>query len=712
MDTQGAEFTIKDIGPILIRRRWLMLACLVMCVLTGWIITLRSPRVYAATSKLLFNRPSYAVLISDTSPTAPTVEDKATQVYLLKSKEVATMAQKRLEARQIDVSASQISNALKIADVENTDVIELKAEHTDPVLCASISNAAAEAFVSYKRGVRQENVGTGIGVLSDQLRVAEENLRRAEQKLSDYKSQNRVVRPEKQAENALEQITKLESGIALSEADLEQSRRKAQVLQAQLQSQTEALGSGTLLNFDVISELRKQLTNVEVEILTAEQKYTDKYPGVLPALRAQRDELKRRLEAEVTSIVQSKAGSPEKQSGLADAYAAAEVESVGFAARVTVQKDMLREVNRKLYELPEKERELTRLMRASDVAETIYTNLLSNLEKARVDRTRNTDSVVIAERASPADPKKPIRPNRKRNLLTSILVGLAVGVFGAFLMEHLDDTVRTSEDIKRYLDLPVLGQIPALSDGYRLVREMHPKSPVSEAYRTLRSNVSFVSIDDPIRTLVITSASVSEGKSMTAANLALTMALEGKEVLLVDTDLRHPTQHELFGLDGEAGFTDVLTGKMSLADATVTIPGTTLSVVPCGGLPPNPSELLASEKMGEIVAEMIERWDMVVFDTPPCTLVADAVILAARCDAVVQVIDAESGARQAAIDAKEALSTARARLLGTVLNRAGGTGGRYYYYYHYEGYPRQQLPKPKFMKTKNGNGGGSGSQEE
>jgi len=138
MDTQGAEFTIKDIGPILIRRRWLMLACLVMCVLTGWIITLRSPRVYAATSKLLFNRPSYAVLISDTSPTAPTVEDKATQVYLLKSKEVATMAQKRLEARQIDVSASQISNALKIADVENTDVIELKAEHTDPVLCASI----------------------------------------------------------------------------------------------------------------------------------------------------------------------------------------------------------------------------------------------------------------------------------------------------------------------------------------------------------------------------------------------------------------------------------------------------------------------------------------------------------------------------------------------------------------------------------------------
>ena len=208
-------------------------------------------------------------------------------------------------------------------------------------------------------------------------------------------------------------------------------------------------------------------------------------------------------------------------------------------------------------------------------------------------------------------------------------VGLAVGVFGAFLMEHLDDTVRTSEDIKRYLDLPVLGQIPALSDGYRLVREMHPKSPVAEAYRTLRSNVSFVSIDDPIRTLVITSASVSEGKSMTAANLALTMALDGKDVLLVDTDLRHPTQHELFGLDGEAGFTDVLTGKMSLADATVTIPGTTLSVVPCGGLPPNPSELLASEKMGEVVGEMISRYDMVIFDTPPCTLVAAAVILAA-----------------------------------------------------------------------------------
>ena len=710
MDTQGAEFTIKDIGPILIRRRWLMLACLVMCVLTGWIITLRSPRIYAATSKLLFNRPSYAVLLSDTSPTAPTIEDKATQVYLLKSKEVATMAQKRLEARQIDVSASQISNALKIADVENTDVIELRAEHTDPVLCASISNAAAEAFVSYKRGVRQENVGTGIGVLTDQLRVAEQNLRRAEQKLSEYKSQNRVVRPDKQAENALNQIAALDSAIALTEASLEEARQRSSVLRAQFEQQTRALGTGSLLNFDVISDLREKLTAKELEILTAEQKYTDRYPGVLPSLRAERDELKRRLEAEVTSIVQSKAGSPEKQSNLGDEYAKAETEALGLDAKLRVQKGLLRDVNLTLLELPEKERELTRLMRASDVAETIYTNLLSNLEKARVDRTRNTDSVVIAERASPAYPKKPVRPNRKRNLLTSILVGLAVGVFGAFLMEHLDDTVRTSEDIKRYLDLPVLGQIPALSDGYRLVREMHPKSPVSEAYRTLRSNVSFVSIDDPIRTLVITSASVSEGKSMTAANLALTMALEGKEVLLVDTDLRHPTQHELFGLDGEAGFTDVLTGKMSLADATVTIPGTTLSVVPCGGLPPNPSELLASEKMGEVVGEMISRYDMVIFDTPPCTLVADAVILAARCDAVVQVIDAESAARQAAIDAKEALSTARARLLGAVLNRAGGTGGRYYYYYHYEDYPRQQLPRPNFMKPKNG--GDSGKPEE
>lgn len=706
MDAQAAEFTIKDIGPILVRRRWLILACLAACVLTGWIITIRSPRIYAATSKLLFNRPSYAVLISDTSPTAPTIEDKATQVYLLKSREVAVLAQKYLEQQQIDVSASQVSSAVKIADIENTDVIELKAEHTDPVLCASIANAAADSFVAYKRGVRQESVGTGIGVLSDQLTLAESNLRKAEQRLADFKRANRVFKPDKQAENALTQITTLESAVALTEASLQEARGRASVLRSQFRHQTQALGSGNVLSFGVIADLREKLAAKELELLTAERKYTDRFPGVLPGLRAERDELKRRLQSEITSIVQSKSGSPEKQSSLADEYAKAETESLGLEAKLRVQKELLTGVNLSLLELPAKERELTRLTRAATVAEQIYTNLLSNLEKARVDRTRNNDSVIVAERATPADPKKPVRPNRMRNLLVSILVGLAVGVFGAFLMEHLDDTVRTSEDVKRYLSMPVLGQIPPLSDGHRLVREMHPKSPVAEAYRTLRSNVSFVSIDDPIRTLVITSASISEGKSMTAANLALTMALEGKQVVLVDTDLRHPTQHELFGLDGEAGFTDVLTGGLSLQDAAVRIQDTTLSVIPCGGLPPNPSELLASQKMGEIVQEMVSRWDLIIFDTPPCTLVADAVILAARCDAVLQVIDAESAARQAAMDAKEALCTARARLLGAVLNRAGGSGGRYYYYYHYEDYPRQQLPRPSFLRPRNGNGAG------
>lgn len=709
METQATEFTIKDIGPLFARRKWVVIACLLLCIVVSWIITIRSPKIYAASSKLLFNRPSYAILLSDTSPTAPTVEDKATQVYLLQSSEVSKRAEQILQKEQVDISAQQIAGALKVSDVENTDVIVLTAEHSDPTLCAKIANAAAGAFVEYKRFVRKENVHTGIDTLNSQLKASEKSLLRAERELATFKRTQGIIDVKKQGEGLILRIQSLQTEVALNTPVLEEARNRSRVLAQQMKQQTQALATGNIRNDAVISQLWEKLSAKELEILTAEQKYTDKFPGMLQPLRAERNKLQERLRSEIRNIVTVQSGSPELQSKIAEDYAKAQLEEIAVDAKLRVQNRLLSETNTKLRELPDKESIIQRLTRQVTVAEQIYTGLLVNLEKAQVDRTRQNDTVVVAEYASAPNPKKPLRPVPLRNLLLGAVVGAAIGIFGAFLLEYLDDAIRSSEEVRRYLDLPVLGQIPSVPEGLRLITELHPKSPVAEAYRTLRSNISFVTIDEPIRTLVVTSSSIAEGKSVTTANLSLTMALEGKRVLLADADLRHPAQQELFGLEERKGLTDVLMREAVLEDVIVPVPGTTLAILPCGSLPPNPSELLASEQMGNTLRDLLDSWDIVVFDTPPCTLVADAVILASRCDGSLQVIDAETAGRQSAMDAADALRTARARILGVVLNRVGTGKGRRYYYYHYEDYPRSQLARPAFLRDRSSNNAGEPS---
>lgn len=214
-----------------------------------------------------------------------------------------------------------------------------------------------------------------------------------------------------------------------------------------------------------------------------------------------------------------------------------------------------------------------------------------------------------------------------------------------------------------------------------LITKLNPRSPISEQYRTIRTNLEFTSVDEELRSMLVTSSGPGEGKSMTTANLAVVYAQQGKKVLLIDADLRKPTVHYTFRLDNLRGLSNILIGEMRLEDATVSSDIDNLDIVTCGPIPPNPSELLGSRMMGTLLEQALTLYDMVIFDTPPVLAVTDAQILANIVDGTLLVVRSAETEYEEAIKAKEALQPAKGKLLGVILNdREKGDTNNYYYY--------------------------------
>ncbi len=329
--------------------------------------------------------------------------------------------------------------------------------------------------------------------------------------------------------------------------------------------------------------------------------------------------------------------------------------------------------------------------------QTTYTQMLEALNQG----TLNYLSVV--ETASL--PVRPISPNIPLNVALAAVIGLALALGGAFLMEYLDDTVRSPDEAQKLIGAPALTVISKIEGESKLIALTEPRSPITEAYRELRTNLQFSALDLPLKTILVTSASLGEGKSITAANLAIVMAQGGYSVLLVDADLRRPVLHKLFNLNNGRGLTTWLVGAETRLNElpglgsgwmqNSSVPSEDLKtfsqatriaglrVITSGGLPPNPAEVLGSERMRQFLTEAQHAFDVVIIDSPPCGAVTDPVVLSQAVDGVLLVLDAHSTVRQAARRASENLRNVNARLVGMVINRLDRSKGRYYYYSRY-----------------------------
>ena len=315
-----------------------------------------------------------------------------------------------------------------------------------------------------------------------------------------------------------------------------------------------------------------------------------------------------------------------------------------------------------------------------------YTSLLQSYEQVRLAEAQSTATVVQKEPAIP--PTEPIRPRVMVNTLLAAVVGLMLAAGVIFLIEALDDTLKSPDEIARQLNLPVLGLISRheTKDG-EPVTAAQPRAPVSEAFRALRTNIQFSSIDRPLRSLLVTSASPQEGKTTISANLAVVLAQSGRKVVLIDSDLRRPRVHKLFNLSNRSGLTGLflqlqlyLDGKINVDHCLQQTMVSDLVAITSGSLPPNPAELLGSEKMMNILGQIHKQTDVVVIDSPPVLAVTDAAVLAPRMDGVVLVVKPGQTKLAAAKLAADQLRRVGANLLGVVLNDVEFKRTRYDYY--------------------------------
>jgi polysaccharide biosynthesis transport protein len=310
--------------------------------------------------------------------------------------------------------------------------------------------------------------------------------------------------------------------------------------------------------------------------------------------------------------------------------------------------------------------------------QTTYASLLGNSSRGA------TNTISVLESANL--PSIPVGPNKAMMVLLSAAIGLGLSTGAAYLLEYLDDTIKTTTDVKKLFKLPVIGHIPEIEKGQNdsTYLTKNPRSAVAEAFRTLRTNLEFASVDNPLKVILVSSAAVGDGKTSVSSALATIMAQGGKTVLLVDADLRRPSIHRYLGLSNKNGLTDVFRNSIELHETLQTWNLEKVMVIPGGEPPPNPAELLGSKKMDIILDSLRKVADVVILDGPPF-LVTDAALLASKVDGVLMVVRSGHSRKNEVLYSIEQLETAGARVVGVALNGISRSAENVYSRYRYYG---------------------------
>jgi len=352
---------------------------------------------------------------------------------------------------------------------------------------------------------------------------------------------------------------------------------------------------------------------------------------------------------------------------------------------------------------------LDRLQEALTQLRQSRTSLVQSFENLRLAEAQSINNVVVVESA--LEPRTPIRPRTLQNTALAAVVGLMLAAGTAFLIEYLDDTIKSPEQVTALLQLPVIGimaRLTAKELAAGPVARVSPRSPTTEAFRSLRTNLQYAGVDNALHTLLVTSVGPGEGKSTIVANLAIVLAQSGQRVAVLDADLRRPMQHRLLDRPNRYGLSETLIQEtLHLNGALQTVDTQNLSLISTGSVPPNPAELLGSRKMTGLLGLLGEQAERIIIDSPPVSVVTDAVILANQVDGVILVLEAGRTRLGAALQVKEQLDRVGAKLVGVVLNKVPVNRQGYYYnhyYYYYNGHygedgaaPRRRGPLARLL---------------
>ena len=556
---------------------------------------------------------------------------------------------------------------LTVEPVRGSHLVKISYNSPNPVLAAQIANSTAENFITANLERRYEASSYARDFLQNRLGQVKQKLEDSEKLLAGYATEQRIINlpGANSGGNEVTQSPTANSLVslntALSDATAERIKAEQQYRQAQNTPGTDlpqVLASPTI---QALIQARAALQATYQDKLNL---YRPDFPSMVQ-MHAQISELDRQINAQVGSI---------KRALLAQ-YQTAQNQEGSLNAKVNGLKGEMLDLN-------DRSIQYNILQREVDTNRTLYDGLLQRYKEIGVTGGIGVNNISVVDRAD--TPDSPSQPKPLTNLALAAVAGLVLGAIAAFIMEALDQSIRTPEDVEEKLNLPLLGAVPLLG------KEEAPKaaladlkSAFSEAYYSIRTSLQFTTNEGVPGALFVTSCQPSEGKSTTAQALAQNFARIGARVLLVDADLRNPSQHRSFPIDNSVGLSSYLAGSCTLQEAAHASGIPNLSITPCGPLPPSPAELLAGDKLRKFLAAARAEFDVVIVDGPPIMGLADAPILASATEGTVLIVEAGRTRRGAARAAIRRLQAANGRVLGIVLTKFNAKRATYGYGYDY-----------------------------
>ncbi len=554
-----------------------------------------------------------------------------------------------------------------ITPYARTRLVDVVFQHTDPEFAAVAANALAEEYTQQNLDQRLSNNQKELTFVNEQLEAATLKVKEGEQALQRYREVNNAQSLDDRQNIVVARLTSLSQAVTEKRTE----RQQKETLYNQVRGAdptTDAADTFPLIgNNPSVVGAQSQLAGLKAEQISLAQTYGPDAPK-MREVDSKIEAAARLLVAERRKVIDSAKND----------YEAAVAQERNFGSD-------LDRANSANVDLDRKSGDYRILQRDLDSQRQIFQSLLDRQKQLSVVANSRANNVRLVDRAEPKH--APISPNPRRDWLTAILAGLTLAFGLAFGIEYLDDTIKTPEDITKRLKLPLLGLVPALrGDRVPVLTETVPHD-FGEAFRSLRTSLVFTSGGESTRVVAVTSTQPLEGKTTTACNLALALALGGSRVLLIDADMRRPGLHKTMGLQNGAGLSHLLVGQSRVREVIQRTADPNLFVITAGRTPPNPSELLASERMNHFIANLAHGpFDWVLIDTPPVLAVTDAVIIAQKVAGVVFVVGSEMTRRVHAERALETLQNGRARGIGVVLNRVDFDRNKYYYsrYYGYQ----------------------------
>jgi|YelNatPaOPRAMG01_1025707.scaffolds.fasta_scaffold00006_162 capsular exopolysaccharide synthesis family protein len=680
--------TLHDYLRIIVKRRWTILAVSGAVLALAALKTFTATPIYRATIQILIERNPPRVLDSQAQPIYDFYGEEfyQTQYKLLESRALGKKVADKLNLRnrppysqmfaRLPADADQntkqrleenlievILGGLQVEPVKASSLVNVSYSGPDPKFAAEVANALGEAFIEQSLDLRFAASQEAAKWLEKKLAEARQKLEESEAKLNRYKREHNIVA--------------LEDKESITSQKLEQINKElvaAQTKRMEAETRFREVEAGQPIAEVMNNPLIQALKTAEAKLITEQSELSKKYGENHPRMIQIAQELaatRGKINAEMAVVKQT----------IKNEYNMAKAQEANLKKALEDQKTVTQDQS-------DMGIQYRVLLRDVETNRALYDNMLKSLKTTTA--TENVPATNIRIVYPALIPEAPILPRTGRDLLMGAGFGLVLGLGLALFLENLDTTIKTPEEVEEYLEIPSLAMIPHIEtaanpgEAPELV-VFHGHQPLaSEAYRVLRTNILFSSPGQAPRSLLITSTVPMEGKTLTTANLATAMAKAEGDVLLIDADLRRPTLHQLLNVPREPGLSNYLVGDLDEPPLVATLVPH-LFLLPSGAIPPNPSELLGSERMQQLLNLVQERFVRTILDSPPLISVTDAAILSTMVSGVLLVIKAEHVARKAARDAKNHLTELHVRILGAVLNDVP-LQRESYYYRHYKYY--------------------------